>query len=54
MDHFVLTVQNVMQFDATNNTRAMSHYEEKADIVFRLYDQIAYPKCMLFFVFKIS
>lgn len=45
LDTFVLTSQNVMQSDASPNTRSMTHYVESPQDIDNLFDNVAYPKC---------
>lgn len=46
LDTFVFSVvQNVMIFDATSETRPMTHYVESPKDLTNLFDSIAYSKC---------
>lgn len=40
------TVQGVLKTDSSNATRPMSQYVERPETISRLFDNIAYAKCM--------
>lgn len=46
LDAFVPNVvQSVMVYDATANTRPMTHYVESSQAISNLFDNVAYSKC---------